>query len=401
MDMEPDANTSNSNSNIVAEAARAYAARGWKPVPVNRKTKKPIGREWQKRPFDPAQFNGNAQNIAIQFGDVSGGLTDVDLDCTEAIGFALEFLPPTGAIFGRRSKPASHQLYVTDLHKTEKLAAIQFKEYVAGRQGPVIVELRIGADSKGATTVFPPSMHSAGEMVQWINDGEPARVAGADLKRNVTQLAVTSLLKRHYPGQGSRHEGALVIGGVLARAGWKADDIGRVIEVVARAAGDDDVPDRVNTAKSAVNVKANGENVSGLTKLAEVWGKDAADTLGNWFKFRDLRSSGKGAGLEDSIALDFAEQHAEDYRYVAASSQWMHWTETRWQIEDTLAAFDASRKLCRQAGDAKAKTVAAVVTLARSDRRVAATTEQWDATAEISSTRRRRRSHDHRIEHRH
>jgi putative DNA primase/helicase len=54
------------------------------------------------------------------------------------------------------------------------------------------------------------------------------------------------------------------------------------------------------------------------------------------------------------------------------------WDGSRWQVEDTLAAFDASRKLCRAARDAKARTVAAVVTLARSDRRLAATTDQWD-----------------------
>ena len=50
----------------------------------------------------------------------------------------------------------------------------------------------------------------------------------------------------------------------------------------------------------------------------------------------------------------------------------------RWRVEDTLAAFDEARKLCRAAGDADAKVVAAVVTLARSDRRLAATSEQWD-----------------------
>ena len=57
----------------------------------------------------------------------------------------------------------------------------------------------------------------------------------------------------------------------------------------------------------------------------------------------------------------------------------MHWIGTCWQPEDTLKAFDRSRTLCRAAGDADAKTVAAVVTLARSDRRIAATAEQWDA----------------------
>jgi hypothetical protein len=177
-------------------------------------------------------------------------------------------------------------LYVTDLHKTERRAAIQFKEHTDGRQGPVIIELRIGADSKGAATLFPPSMHSTGELVQWANNGEPARVAGADLKRAATQLAVACLLKQHYPGQGSRHEGALVIGGVLVRAGWSSDDIAHVIEVVARAAGDEEVHERVKDAAGAVNVKANGQHVPGLTRVAEVWGQDVADMLGKWLAIR-------------------------------------------------------------------------------------------------------------------
>src|SRR5262249_48793560 len=97
----------------IADAALAYHARGWKPVPVRRNKKKPIGTGWQQRPFDAAQFNGNAQNIAIQLGAVSGGLVDVDLDTMLAVGLAPEFLPPTDAIFGHRSKPCSHQLYIT------------------------------------------------------------------------------------------------------------------------------------------------------------------------------------------------------------------------------------------------------------------------------------------------
>ena len=160
----------------IANAALIYAKRGWKPVSISRKSKKAIGKDWQKRPFDPAQFNGNAQNIGIQLGAVSGGLVDVDLDCTDAIGLATEFLPPTGAIFGHRSKPCSHQLYVTDLHSTEKRAVIPFAEYQDGRMGPMIVELRIGADNKGTVTTFPPSMHVTGELVEWSEEGEPASV---------------------------------------------------------------------------------------------------------------------------------------------------------------------------------------------------------------------------------
>jgi hypothetical protein len=95
------------------------------------------------------------------------------------------------------------------------------------------------------------------------------------------------------------------------------------------------------------------------------------------------RRQPKGNRLEDSIALAFAEQHTNDYRYVAASSQWMQWRASCWRPEQTLAAFDAARTLCRQAGDARAKTVAAVERLAKTDRRIAATTEQFDANQDV------------------
>jgi putative DNA primase/helicase len=86
------------------------------------------------------------------------------------------------------------------------------------------------------------------------------------------------------------------------------------------------------------------------------------------------------------VALQFAQRHADHFRYVADSSQWMRWANSYWQVEKTLFAFDQSRKLCRDAGDARAKTVSAVTTLARSDRRIAATTDQWDSDAEFFNT---------------
>jgi putative DNA primase/helicase len=60
-------------------------------------------------------------------------------------------------------------------------------------------------------------------------------------------------------------------------------------------------------------------------------------------------------------------------------NRWLQYDGVRWRIEETLGAFDLARKLCREADDADAKTVAAVITLARADRRLAATSDQWDA----------------------
>jgi putative DNA primase/helicase len=393
----------------IADAAVDYASRrGWKPVPVSRQSKKPIGKGWQKRPFAPAQFNGNAQNIALQLGDVSGGLCDVDLDCIDAIGLAPELLPATGAIFGRRSKPCSHQLYISDLCKTEQKAVIAFNRCVGGKLGPVLVELRIGVNGKSATSVVPPSMHVTGEMVEWVSEGEPAHVAGADLKHSVLELAVAALLKGDYPGQGVRQQGALVIGGVLARAGWDAEQIQRLVHVVAHAAGDDEVAKRVEAAVGAIARKDKGEDLPGLPRLAEVWGKDVADTLARWLKYRHEDASPSPLPpaydrppefSDDALALRFAELHAKDLRYVAEWGRWLRYDGMRWQFDDTLVAFDRARVICRAAaaecnslklakGLASAKTVAAVERLARCDRRLAATVDQWDADPWLLNTPR-------------
>jgi putative DNA primase/helicase len=87
----------------------------------------------------------------------------------------------------------------------------------------------------------------------------------------------------------------------------------------------------------------------------------------------------EAGGLEDRVALDFSALYVDRLRYVAAWNKWLEWDGTRWRFEDTLRAFDLARVLCRDALDADNKTVAAVIALARADRRQAATVAQWDA----------------------
>lgn len=82
---------------------------------------------------------------------------------------------------------------------------------------------------------------------------------------------------------------------------------------------------------------------------------------------------------------------------MAAWSKWLHWTGKCWQFDDTLKAFDLARRACRVAAAecnqskvanaiASAKTVAAVERLAKADRRIAATVEQWDADPWLLNT---------------
>jgi putative DNA primase/helicase len=93
---------------------------------------------------------------------------------------------------------------------------------------------------------------------------------------------------------------------------------------------------------------------------------------------------------DDALALRFADQHAGELRYVAEWGRWLRWDGTRWQLDRTLAVFDRARAICRATAAqcnklklakelASARTRAAVVSMAREDRRLAATVEQWDA----------------------
>lgn len=92
---------------------------------------------------------------------------------------------------------------------------------------------------------------------------------------------------------------------------------------------------------------------------------------------------------DEALALRFAEAHADKLRYVAAWGRWISFDGACWRFDDTLLAFDRARKICREAAAecnttkvaktiASAKTVAAVERLARADRRLAATVDQWD-----------------------
>ena len=100
---------------------------------------------------------------------------------------------------------------------------------------------------------------------------------------------------------------------------------------------------------------------------------------------------------DEALALHFAEKHADRLCYVAAWGKWLVWTGKFWRRDDTLLAFDLVRAECRAASAlaekpgikrdlASAQTVAAVERLAKADRRLAATVDQWDAVPWLLNT---------------
>jgi Bifunctional DNA primase/polymerase, N-terminal len=164
-----------------AELALEYTRRGWYVVPVRHRSKRPTIPRWQDLRITEADltthFNGGPQNIGVLLGEPSNWLVDVDLDHPVAVAMGGEYLPATGAVFGRSSKRASHFLY----RVTGPVDTAQFKTV----DRVMLVELR----STGAQTIFPGSTHAGGEVVEWGSDGDPAMIDPVELLARVQGLA--------------------------------------------------------------------------------------------------------------------------------------------------------------------------------------------------------------------
>jgi P4 family phage/plasmid primase-like protien len=394
--------------------ARGYLDRGWNPIPVSRQTKKPIRKKWQLRRLDDttvvAAFNRPDLNIGVQQGPYSNGLTDMDLDCRQAIEIAPMFLPASNNIFGRASKRRSHWLYNSALASKIAKACLQFKDIEPdGRPGAMMLELKIGGGGKGTQSVFPGSVHPSGEAIEWDRDGMLVTVNDdvlLRLLRQVRRLAVAVILARHWPADGSRHDSALTVSGFLARAGFTEDEAALMLEAIAEAAGDDQPEDRAKAGRDGVKNFATGGDTRGLPKLKETFGDKVAKKAAEWLDYNSQQEPTLGdsneAGeapfhSEEALALAFAERHTNTLRYVAEWNHWYIWDGTCWRLDQTLQVFNFARALCREkaaeAGSdrerkriASAKTRAAVVSLAREDRRLAATVDQWDADPWLLNT---------------
>jgi hypothetical protein len=284
-----------------------YLGRGWSPIPIPHKSKRPIGDEWQNRRITRANagqwFNGDTQNIGVLLGEASGGLVDVDLDCGEAISAAPAFLPRTRT-FGRASKRFSHWLYKTGLAATEDVAAVKFQD--TQKPAKVILEIRIGGAGKAAQTVFPGSVHTSGEPIEWEEQRDVETVDGAELKQLCARCAACVLIARAYPQQGGRHEGAIVVAGFLCRCGFTGPDVKLFVDTLAGVTCQppDKRRDMVRAAADTAEAFAAGRNTFGLPKMKEVFGEPVTKKCVEWLGYRAEARGASGERKAEARAAD-------------------------------------------------------------------------------------------------
>jgi hypothetical protein len=212
-------------SQAEAQAAEQYCDARFHPVPVPDRCKGPVINGWQNlrlgRDDISNYFDGRSMNIGILLGD-DYSITDVDLDCQEAVRAARCYLPDTDMVFGRLTKRASHYIYRMDPPQP----SVTYKDT---DRKTMLVELRCQKKdgTVGLQTIVPPSRHETGEDIRFEPGcgPSPANVDAETLLTAVARVAATTLLARHWPARGKgRHSAMLALAGGLARCAWSKED---------------------------------------------------------------------------------------------------------------------------------------------------------------------------------
>jgi len=189
-------------------AAAALIRRGVAVIPVPAGEKNPGRTGWEALRITEEEILNywtNGQNVGLLCGEPSGGRVDIDLDAGEAVKIAGRFLPPT-LTSGRKSRPHSHWWYVSLGAKS-----CDWKDTDRNK----LIERR----STGRQTLVAPSTHPDGDAYIWHPGLEMEEVPADELAARCRELATATLIARHVPPAGGRHDFALALAGFLLRAG--------------------------------------------------------------------------------------------------------------------------------------------------------------------------------------
>lgn len=263
-------------SNVVLLAAAEALDRGWAPLPLPAGSKAPDRAGWTAARFNYHELAGSffgGDNLGLLLGAASNNLVDVDLDTPEACRLAQHFLPRTGMTHGRPSSPYSHFWYYTD---TEA----QTVKYQDPTDRAVLLEIR----STGSQTMVPPSVHPSGEHLSW-EGRNPGHVNRGLLVTRCRHLAAASVLAKHWPASGGRHDASLALAGGLLRAGWTLKaTVSFVLAVSVAVDPSVDRQDRANAVRSTYNHLRKDEDahVRGWPSLAEDVGEKVVSKVREW-----------------------------------------------------------------------------------------------------------------------
>lgn len=333
------------------EQIRSYFAFAWKPVRLERESKKPVDAEWQKNWISEEEaiaWFGSGQNIGIQVGEVSNWICCVDLDSREAVQLAPRFLPDTLKAGKEDDGVATHYIYRSE--------GADYLKIASGAEE--VLALKASATGAGHQFVVEPSLHPTKGRYIWMPSFNPASIADVGtgrLEEAVRQLGVAALLLQHLPEKG-RHEYSLSVAGVLLRRGYDAATLERIFDVVWTAARSprDGVKHALQNVRDTATRVRDGEPIKADNALKEI----ASGLLVPLLKAADLKrfvGLGQEEGTDEPHKPDddeLALQWLYGHKTLRSSPHgWMGYKKGHWvRVEDALISQSVTRYLSRSPG---------------------------------------------------
>ena len=285
------------NSNILKLIENGYAI-----VPIPYMKKAPTISGWPKLKITKQNFKkyfpeNKKMNIGVMNGKSSGNIVDIDIDSLTALDLAKKYLPETGLIFGRKSKPYSHWVYVCDkLPKTTKFQS----------SDGCIIEIR----ANGTQSVWPGSVHPSKEIIDYQSNGDPVKVTKEDLETACKIISIGAILIDNYPAEGLRNDFALTLASLSLRLFKMNTDAAKSFVVkISQLAGDEEYKSRSAIIDYTAKRMKNGEQVVGIPSLKEFIGAYAADDIA------------KHILTEDSEEYDAISELNKEYAFVVMPPQ--------------------------------------------------------------------------------
>jgi putative DNA primase/helicase len=319
---------------------RFYDNEGIKLVRLSHRTKKPVDEEWQMQqlPLEELQeWVRRGGDVGWQCGEVSGWMSAVDLDCTEARRLASKFLPQT--LRGAKGKEAPSQYF----YRSAELGYKKFSEL--GGPGELIA-LKASNNGRGHQVAVAPSIHREKGPYHFVDGYNPAAIAvvGKDeLRHRVGMLAVATLIARHLPpskeeGGGGRHDIALALAGYMLRNGEATEDVEKMLTAAwgVRDASRQAMEDVRRSVRDTSVRLARNEPATGGRKLGELvprMPEKIADFLG-WER-ADMREQRRRYMRTDlGNAERFVDAHRDRVLWCPARKSFLFWDGKRYAWDE-------------------------------------------------------------------
>jgi P4 family phage/plasmid primase-like protien len=305
----------------VRVTAHKLLALGLVPVPLPDGQKRPQLKDWQTLPAEKLVTHFvDGCNIGLRLDT----LTDIDLDCHEAIALGAHFLKTTRSCWGRATSRHSHHLYAVANSRYEKFV----DPMETDPKKSTILEIR---HDSGHQSMIPPSVHpDTGETLQWEagENFKPEEWNFHEMRRAVSRMAAAVLLIRHIQ---HRHDTWLYLSGAMKKAGWNIGEATFLMDIVSRFR--DETARIEEFRKSIVDSFNSTEPVAGLKKLEDYLPKPVVRKIAQWLDLRQIQADPLDL-TDDSNATAIHTEHGEDLRFLVNEGRgglWVHWNDVVWQ----------------------------------------------------------------------